>query len=329
MKRLLALILIFALMLSGCSLDFFKEEQVEKWPEDVLLRIGDTEIDYRECLVYLDAIRTDYERYYGKDIWTYVVNGEGGTLGDVVKQQMLDEMLYVKIVCEQAKKLNVTLSSDELAYVDTLANDYMIKIHGSELTKYEVNKSIVRKIYQDNALARKVFEQATLNIDTNISNEEAGQHHLYSIAIRNHKIGSSGERVEYSDTEKAEQKKRMEEMRNNAVLSDDFLAFATGVTENASMLDVFVGKGELEQSIEKAVLDLKDGEISPVLEAEDYYYIFYCKCALDIDKTLEKKEKIIATRQEEAFENFYAEWRSETDVKINEELWKNLNYLSE
>lgn len=326
MKRLISLFLIAVIAISGCSLK--KEEEGTRWTEGVYLRIDGNQVDYREGLVYLDATRRDYEQYYGSGIWTYVVNAEGGTLGDVVKQQVLDEMIYVKIVCAQAEKLNVSLTGDELAFVDAQTEEYMTMLQGSELLKQGVNKDIVRKVYQDNALARKVFEFATLNIDTNISNEEAGQHHIYSFAVRNHKIGSAGERVEYSEAEAADLKERVNGMRNEAILSDDFLKYASGVTENSAMLDVYVGKGSLDSGIEATVLALEDGETSEVLETKDYYYVFHCESAFDIDKTLERKEEIIATRQEEAFETFYARWREETDIELNEEVWNTMNYVS-
>ncbi len=327
MKKLTAIILISLLFLTGCALTK-KEEVGTKWVDGAYLRIGDMQIDYREGLVYLDATRSDYEQYYGSDIWEYTVKEDGSTLQDIIKKQVLDEMIYVKIVCAQAEKLNVSLTGDELSFVDAQAEDYMLKLQGSELLNQGINKDIVRKVYQDNALARKVFEQATLNIDTAISNEEAGQHHVYSFAVRNYKIGSSGERVEYSETEKADLRLRVENMRNEAVLSDDFLKYASGVTEDSVLLDAYVGKGSLEASIEADVLKLGDGEISDVLETNDYYYVFFCESAFDIDKTMEKKEEIIATRQEEAFENFYAQWRTETDIELNEEVWKTMNYVS-
>lgn len=327
MKKVLATILIAALLLGGCSLKK-EEKQGTKWVDGAYLRIGDMQIDYREGLVYLDATRSDYEQYYGSEIWTYTVRADGSTLQDIIKQQVLDEMIYVKIVCAQAEKMNVSLTGDELAIVDAQTEDYMLKLQGSDLLKQGINKDIVRKVYQDNALARKVFEQATLNIDTNISNDEAGQHHVYSFAVRNYKIGSAGERVEYSAEEKAELKARVENMRNDAILSEDFLKYATGVTEDSEMLDVFVGKGSLNSAIEQEVLSLQDGECSSVLETSDYFYVFYCASAFDIDKTMEKKEEIIATRQEEAFEAFYTQWRTETDVELNEEVWQTMNYVS-
>lgn len=320
----ICLTLAFSLLLQGCL--FKKDPEGTKWSDGVMMRIGNQQIDYREGLVYLDATRRDYERYYGTDIWTYVCGADGSTLGDVVKKQVLDEVIYVKIVCAQAETLHVSLTGDELAVVDEQTDKYMQLIKGSDILKKGVNRDIVRKIYADNFLARKVFEQATLNIDTNISNEEAGQHHLCSIAVRNYKIGASGERVDYSADEKAELRARMETLKTTAAAEKDFRTFAQGVTEDSSKLDIYAGPGDLDPAIESQVLALQDGEISNVLETADWLYLFYCVTAFDVDKTLEKKEEIIAARQEEAFETFYAKWLAETEVEINEPVWEKMNF---
>ena len=72
-----------------------EQEQTDKtktnWQSGSFLRIGDVQVDYREGLVYLDAVREDYEQYYGSDIWKYAVDSHGNTIGTWLKQQVLDQ----------------------------------------------------------------------------------------------------------------------------------------------------------------------------------------------------------------------------------------------
>ncbi len=326
-KKSILLVLVSGLVLaSGCALPFVKKNTGTKWADGVMMRIGDEQIDYREGLVYIDATKRDYEKYYGSGIWSFVKDEEGGTLGDTVKEQILDEMIYIKIVCARAEELHVSLTGDELRAVDEQTDSYMKNVLPQDLIEKKVTRDIIRKIYSDNMLARKVFEQATLNIDTNIPNEEAGQHHLYTIAVRNYKIGASGEKEKYTGQEKEDMLGRMEDLRKNALAAEDFLTYAAKVTEDDSMLDMYAGPGDLDKGIEDRVLSLNDGEMSEVLETEDYLYIFYCKSSFDVDKTLEKKEEIIADRQAKAFESFYASWRESTGVEINHDVWDNMGF---
>ena len=152
-----------------------------------MLRIGDSQVDYREGMVYLNAVQEDYEQYYGSDIWKYAVDSQGNTMGEVIKEQTLQQIIYSKVVCRKADELGIVLSEEELQTVDRQTAEYMEKIQDSSLLLHGVNADIVRRIYSDNMLARKTFEATTLNVDTDIPDEEAAQHRFYTIAVRNFK----------------------------------------------------------------------------------------------------------------------------------------------
>lgn len=325
------LILLLLVIAGGVWLaDPFDKGKTPKWRDGAMLRIGETQVDYREGLVYLHAVQEEYEQYYGNDIWQYAVDMGGNTIGGQIREQILEQMIYIKIVCEQADALGIVLSEEELHDVESKTARYMEKIKDTELVLRGVNEDIVRRIYTDNVLARKTFEYVTLNVDTDISNEEAGQHRFNSIAIRNYKIGSSGERVEYSEKETKELRERMQELLVQAHQTEDFYKLANSMTEDAPMLDFAAGKGDFPESFsaeqEEALLSLKSGELSEVMETTDYYYIFYCVTDFDMDATHEKKEKIIAERQKEEFKKRYAEWRAQAVIEVNEEVWNSVQF---
>ena len=291
-----------------------------------MLRIGDTQVDYREGMIYLNAVREDYEQYYGSDIWKYAVDSRGNTMGELIKEQTLEQIIYVKVVCQKASELGIVLSEEELQQVDEQTAAYMEKIQGSELLLHGVNADIVRRIYSDNLLARKTFEVTTLNVDTDIPDEEAAQHKFYSIAIRNFKIDSTGNRVSYEGTELEELKNRVNSLREQALVAEDFYKLAEKNTEEATMLELIGGMGDFPETYEDAVLALNTGEISEVIETTDYYYIFYCVTDFDVDATHQRKEEMIATRQEEEFQTRYKEWRGTTHIEVNEEVWDALDF---
>ena len=303
-----------------------EKEEETKWLEGSMLRIGDTQVDYREGMVYLNAVQQDYEQYYGSNIWKYAIDSQGNTMGEVIKEQTLEQMIYIKVVCQKASELGIVLSEEELQIVDNQTADYMAKLQESDLLLHGVNADIVRRIYSDNLLARKTFEVTTLNVDTDIPDEEAAQHKFQTIAIRNFKIDASGNRVSYEGEELTELKARVEKLREQAVAAESFYKFASANTEDSTMLEVTGGKGDFPASYEAKVLGLSTGEISEVMETTDFYYIFYCVTDFDIDATHEKKEEIIATRQEEEFRTRYEEWRGLTHIEVNKEVWDALDF---
>lgn len=306
-----------------------KDEDKEKetvWQEGSMLRIGETQVDYREGMVYLNAVQKDYEQYYGSDIWKYAIDSEGNTMGEIIKEQTLEQIIYIKVVCQKADELGIVLSDDELKQVDRQTEDYMAELKDSALLLHGVNADIVRRIYSDNLLARKTFEAITLNVDTDIPDEEAAQHRFYTIAVRNFKINSSGNRVAYEGEEQEELKARVESLRQQGAKTDDFYKLAAANTEDSTMLEITRGKGDFPAEYEAEVLALQTGEVSKVIETTDYYYIFYCVTDFDVDATYEKKEEMIATRQEEEFKTRYKEWRGTTHIEVNEEVWNALDY---
>ena len=317
-------ILVLAAVIFGRKGEEKEEETV--WTEGSMLRIGDTQVDYREGMVYLNAVQQDYEQYYGSDIWKYAIDAQGNTMGSALKEQTLEQIIYIKVVCQKASELGIVLSEEELQTVDRQTADYMAKLQDSDLLLHGVNADIVRRIYSDNLLARKTFEVTTLNVDTDIPDEEAAQHRFQAIAIRNFKIDATGNRVSYEGNEQEELIARVEDLRTKALETEDFYKFAAANTEDSTMLEIIGGKGDFPTEYEQIVLSLKTGEVSKVIKATDYYYIFYCVSDFDIDATHEKKEGIIATRQEEEFRTRYEEWRGLTHIEINEEVWGALDF---
>lgn len=323
-------ILIFVVVLVLAAIIFGRKGEDKPketvWQEGSMLRIGDTQVDYREGLVYLNAVQQDYEQYYGSEIWQYAVDAQGNTMGEVIKEQTLEQIIYIKVVCQKASELGIVLSEEELQTVDRQTADYMAKLQESDLLLHGVNSDIIRRIYADNLLARKTFEVTTLNVDTDIPDEEAAQHKFYTIAIRNFKIDASGNRISYEGTEAEELAARVENLRAQALESTDFYKFASANTEDSDMLEITGGIGDFPAEYEDAVLALNTGEISEVVKTNDYYYIFYCVTYFDVDATHEKKEEMIAQRQEEEFKNRYQEWREIIPVEVHDEIWDALDF---
>ncbi len=322
-RNIVILCLLFCLLLSGCSIPNPFSKKETKWNKDAFMRVGTEQIDYHEALVYLDATRTDYEKYYGQAIWDFQVGAGGETLQEKIKAEALQDIVYIKLVCSKAAELNVTLTNDEMLQVDQQTAAYMAGINEAEAAEKGITKDTIRRVYSDNALAKKVFEQATLNIDTNIPTEEAQRHHFYSIAIRKFKVASDGVRTEYNDNEKLEILKRMQTLLKDAKAAKDFLKYAVSVTEEAEYLDFYAGHDDVPAGAESALL-MEDKTISEIIDAKDYYFIFYCVAQLDIDATLAKKEEIILARQKAAFEQLSATWRQSADIEINEKVWNEL-----
>jgi len=329
-----ARIFVFLLIFAFAAFFFILREQEQtkqketNWLSGCFLRIGDTQVDYREALVYLDAAQKDYEQYYGSGIWEYVVDGQGNTIASMLKEQVLEQIIYIKVVCQKANEMGTVLSTEEQEQVDVQVEAYMKKLEGSPLLSEGVNEDIVRRIYSDNLLARKTFEESTLNVDTLVPDEEARQRSFYTVAIRNHKVDSSGVKVAYKGEELEKLRERMQKLREEAMTKTDFYTWAASVTDEAGSLQLSGGAGDFPEELEDALFALSTGEISEVIETSDYMYIVYCVYDYDIDATLAVKEEMIAKRQAEEFQLLYEDWKTVIGVELNAAEWKKVNLIS-
>lgn len=299
------------------------EAQIKDLSNEIVLTVGEVEVSYEEILLYLQSNKEQYESLYGKDIWNYKIDEDDNTFESLFKENLLKDIEYVKIVCAQAKGLNISLTEDELLDVDEQTADFFSNLSEEQLSYYNIDSEVVKKIYTENMLANKVYESLTLSVDTEVSDEEARQVKLQYFLIKNYSQGENGNPVSYTEEEKEAAKKKAEELWENSLTVEDFGAFARDNTE-ADEIEITAGKGELDAELEKVAFSMKQGDISEVVETKEGYYVLYCVSELDREATDEAKEALITKRQEEAFDSKYEEWSKNTEIKLNEDIWKSI-----
>jgi foldase protein PrsA len=295
-----------------------------EYMDDAVVTIDGAEVGYREAMLYLQAAKQEYESAYGGEIWQYMLNADGTTLGEWVKNQTLEQIIYVKIVCEQAKRLGIELDSEEKNRVAERTEEYMGKAEYGTLALYGIARKDVERVYADTMLAQKIYDSVTLNVDTDISNAEAAQKHLQSLMLKNYHEDELGNHSALTVQELIATLDRFDTLYKEAQETKDFYSLAYANTEDKQYLDVMVGEGDLPEAF-SAAYNLGEGEAMQI-RTDSGYYIFYCVSEYDEDATIAKKEELIALRQEEEFKELYEDWRGEAKIEMNEVLWKAIGF---
>lgn len=290
-----------------------------EYMDKAVVTIDGTEVGYREAMLYLQAAKQEYESAYGEDIWQYILHEDGTTLGEWVKDQTLEQIIYVKIVCAQAKRLGIELDSEEKNRVAERTEEYMGKAEYGTLALYGIARKDVERVYTDTALAQKIYDSVTLNVDTDISNAEAAQKHIQSLMLKNYHEDELGNRSSLTVQELIATLDRFDALFAEAQTTKDFYSLAYANTDDKQYLDMMVGDGELPEEF-SAAYGLAAGEAMQ-LRSDSGYYIFYCVSEYDEDATIAKKEEMIALRQEEEFKKLYEQWRREAIIEMNETIW--------
>lgn len=306
---------------TGITQDAVEEMNQEERFSQVLLKIGDLDISYGEAVLYMQSAKEKVETLYGREIWDYVLDDEGTTYAEKLKDELLKQIIYTKIVCAQADSLGIALTEDERMNVDEYTDNYLANFSSEEMAYYGITRELVWEIYADNLLATKIYESLTLNVDMDVSDEEARHPVLWYLFVAKYALAADGTHVALDSEGLEKVREHAEELAAAAKETDDFYTFARENTDDTDEVEIIIGRGEMYEELEKIAFGLQEGETSGLIETEDGYFILHCAQYMDEEATEQAKTDIILERQENAFSDNYAVWEAETPVWVDAVLW--------
>lgn len=301
------------------------EEAAQLSFDEIVLKVGDVQVSYREVLIYLLQIKNKYEISLGNGIWNSVFD-EGKTFEEIAKEEVINQITQIKIIVGQAEKLDILLADDELLEIEKEVKEYMGKITIEDQKKYGINEEIVRTVLSDNYLADKVFSITTNEVDTDISDEEAKVIKLEQVVILTDGTDKNGTIIKLDEEQivnaKARAKSIYDEIikQQNKENGESFLSIATADSD-VGEVELTIGPNDKPEYQEVAYA-LKSGDISNVIETDYGYIILHCVSNYDEAATVARKEEIIAERQNEVFEAKYKIWSTEYKVTQDAEKWE-------
>lgn len=301
-----------------------KEEESVKKTDARILTVGDIKVPYNEVMVYVLLLKELYETNFTDVIWDYKLD-TGATFGEMAKEEVLNQIIQLKIMTMEAQNLDIVLTDDELIEIENYANEYLAGITEEDRKKYGINYDTVFGVCKDNYLSEKVFDVVTMNVDTSISDEEAKQVTVWQIEVSTVSEDKNGNVIELSDEEKEAALSKAKKLLKKVKKEEDFYTFALSNSDD-SQVEYTVGKGDKSDEYINAAFALEEGKISKVIEDESGFYILYCVDSFNEDATAQKKEEIISERQDKAFQKMYKEWLQNYKVKIKQEIWDEIQF---
>lgn len=285
---------------------------------ETILQVDDEKVSYSETILYVKYIQAYYESIFGETIWDYNLGNK--TIGDLAKQDVIDTIVERKIAKKQWNEYEVVITEEDEHNISEDSKDYLNNVTNEDLVFYGINEEVVYQFFFDNLMAERVYDATTMNVDTNISDDEAKQITIQYILISTKKTDSKGNSVSISEEDKHDAYVEAQELLIEASSVEDFQVFAKSNSDNAQVEMTF-GKGEVEKIVEEAAFALKTGEISNIIDSKDGYLILYCVDDYNEDATLEKKEEIIDERQANEFKSLFQGWEKGVNVKVNDKIW--------
>lgn len=329
-RRMAVMICLTVFLMTGCA-DHAESGQTKVvltagFKKDEVFKLESLSGTFPELMVYLVNMQNQYESVYGREILTKDMNGV--TLEDSIRENVLANLVKIKAMNLLAQKYGVTLDTVEEQLAAEAAEAYYGSLNEEELAVMGVTQELLAEMYEEYALANKVYEYIIKDINPEISDDEARTITVDYILIRTYTTDGTGARIEYSPEDRREAYELacgiLEEARSE---ESDFKELVLRYSEGDKGTYSF-GKGETEPEFEAAAFQLANGELSDLIETESGYYIIKCLSTFDKEQTNANKVKIVEEKKEEVFGEEYDAFAADLTKDLNEELWDSVR-LSE
>lgn len=276
-----------------------------------------------EVLVYMTNIQNSYEAVYGEEIWS--TDTSGVSIQDSVKETVLARISKVKVLTLLAKKQGVALTGEEIAKTKAAAKEYYASLNNTEIEYLGVDEDILASMYQDYALAEKVYTYLIQDVNPEISDDDARTVTVSYILIKTNHVDLNGKVTQYSDASVADARQRAEQICSRINNGDDFSSLILEYNED-NKSQCSIRKGEMDPNFENATFNLGKDEVSGVVETAEGFYIIKVLNAYDREETDSNKQEMIKQMREEAFQNVYESFLSNLTGNLNEEVWSSLTF---
>ena len=292
-----------------------------------MFTIEDKTCSLSEALVYLVNTQEGYEQNFGSQIWEKET--DMGTVEDRLKESVLAKVAQIKTMNLLAKENGIVLDDSEISLAAQAAEEYYSQLTESDKAAMgDVTFEDVNSIYQERALADKLYDYIIRDINPEISDDEARTITVEQIVLKTYTLDESGEKKAVSDSEKASVYRSMTNIVSELNDGKSFEELMAEYNE-ADESTISFGKGDMEPVYDSAAFNLGTGEVSDIIETSEGYVLIKCITTFNREETEANKEKIVAERKREVFGQQYDAFVATLNKQLNEKLWNSVTLVTD
>lgn len=277
--------------------------------ESIVISIGKTTVKYNEYQTYFYFMRNPYEGVLGDEIWNYSkADKEGKSLGQEAVEAVLRLIIQVKVICKEAAMQKVSLGTDEKEQASHNAKSIYDSLSDKVKEENGIDLKTLTRIFEENKLAQKMYNIEIGKVSADLTAEQIKVARVQLIYLK------------ADDTNRAEVKKKAEQLRQSlSKKGNSFYTVAKNNTE-ATEIEVLVGGSDTRTNLAKAVVGMKPGAVSAVIDEKDGVYIAYCVEADSKGLENQYRNQVILEKQTQAFQQAYSTWADQFEVKVSKAL---------
>ena len=303
---------------------------------DPALTMEQGTITMDEARLYTYVMKSQYEAYYGNEIWNMEVQ-EGVTFGDSMKAMITDELVQMLILSSQAEDYGVSLSEDDKTSVDEYVESFMTSVGEDVMEEEGITEDAVRSIVEKSTLAGYVYQAMMDAEEVELTDDEKAEatcikvQHILISTTETVKQDEEGNNVDMTDEEaeayRTSQKELAEEVLQKAQSGEDFKTLADEYTsENAGFEFSFdkngydpVNYSYMVEPFYTAAWELGEGEISGLVESDYGYHIIKCISLNDEEATEAALSVLEDQRQSESLNEKLVAMIEEAEYTVSSE----------
>lgn len=312
-------------VLTGCgSKSVDADAIVAKMDDDQVVRLGVANFMARYTQCSYDSI---YVSYFGEEYWSQDMSGEGKTMEEDVKEQILDTLKTYYALEAHMEDYGVEITEEDTKAIEKAAKQFVKDNDKETVEAMSATERDVAEYLRLVTIQQRMQEKIEADADTEVSDEEAAQRTFSYVEISTAgTTDENGETKAYSEEELAELKNKAQALADGGAE-----AFETGAEAEELSVETFsYTAGAEDEEMDQAVLTeadkLKEGEMSGVIETEDAYYVIRLDSEFDQKATDEKKDEIIGERQEELYQKVCDEYTEDFKFKVDKDVWKTVSF---
>ncbi len=294
---IMAILLVSSFSMSACRgipLEN-KTEQIEGYTES-------------QAMIVLVNERNRYKSAFTEDILSLTVDEEGQSFEEKLTENVKTFLEQVKLLCMLADERGIIVNSQERDSIRALSESYYGMLSKEDLELIGCDMEDIQLLYEDYFQADKLIRTLTAGANSDISDSEAKVIEVQQIAT-------------------ASLKKALAILKLCKIDGSDFATMASRYSE-ADEITLRLERGTIGGLYEDTAFSLDEGEISNIIETGSMYYIFKCTNGYDEEATRQRKERLEAAINTEAFSGVYQSYKDEHNVRFAEDFWEDVDLFS-
>ena len=314
-----------AMSVTGCSSSIDTDA--------VVATVGGEDITLGVANFYARMTQGQYETYYAsmmgmtpETMWEQEAE-EDKTYEESTKDGIMQRLEDMYIISQHAADYEISLSEEEQKAIENAAKQFDADNTDDAKEVVSGYRKDVEKYLELCAIQAKMDSAMREGVNEEVSDEEAAQKSMQYVYYSYQSADASGNAVDMTDEEKEEVKTSAQTLCDRVKAGEDMETVA----------------GELGAAVETATFDSEsttphadlitavdalenEGETTDVIEVDTGVYVAKLTSLFDREATDQEKENIIEQRKQEQYDSLLEEWRADTEIEVNEKVWKKIDF---